>query len=112
MAIKSAEVNQFEQKFQMFDNIGSLNNFYNREDSEFIKKIDKLNFKFYLETDRFINFKTEIEKSQDNLFLLLFKQVSLYVDEIEKLNTKLRHKEELEKRDKNKTEVREIDYNL
>jgi hypothetical protein len=105
MAIKSAEGTQFEQKFQVFDYINNLNNNYYKEDSEIRKKIDKLNFKFYLETDRFLNFKTEIDKSQDNLFLLLFKQVSLYIEEIERLNTKLRHKEGIEKNQKAKTEV-------
>jgi hypothetical protein len=92
-------------KFAMFGETNNLNNFYNKDDSDFKKKIDKLNFKFYLETDRFLNFKTEIEKSQDNLFLYLFKQVSLYIEEIEKLNYKLREKEEQEKQNKNKIEV-------
>jgi hypothetical protein len=100
MAALKAEINQFEQKFQMFENVNNLNSFYN--DPEFKKKIEKLNFKFYLETDRFLNFKTEFEKSQDNLFLILFKQVSHYVEEIEKLNQRLKNKEE--KQNKNKTE--------
>jgi hypothetical protein len=92
--------------FHMFENINNLHNLYNKDDSEFKKKIDKLNFKFYLETDRFLNFKTEIDKSQDNLFLLLFKQVSLYIEEIEKLNVKLKHKEEVQKETKNRHEVK------
>lgn len=92
-----------KQKFSVFDNvnINNLGSFYNNNDSLFKKRVDKLNIRFYLETDKFLNFKTEMDKSQDNLFLVLFKQLSLYVEEIERLNIKLRDKGEQEKHIKN-----------
>jgi hypothetical protein len=91
--------NEEKTKLSIFDNINvnNLNNYYNKDESLFKKKVDKLNFRFYLETDKFLNFKHEMEKSQDHLFLLLFKQISVYVEEIERLNLKIKEKEEYEK---------------
>ncbi len=98
--------NEEKTKLLIFDNINvnNLNNFYNKDESLFKKKVDKLNFRFYLETDKFLNFKHEMEKSQDHLFLLLFKQISVYVEEIERLNVKIKDKEEYEKFNKFKFE--------
>lgn len=89
--------NEDRSKFSIFDNINmnNLGNFYIKEDSLFKKKVDKLNLRFYLETDKFLNHKHEMEKSQDHLFLLLFKQISVYVEEIEKLNVKLREEQKV-----------------
>jgi hypothetical protein len=96
--------NEEKSKLSIFDNINvnNLNNYYNKDESLFKKKVDKLNFRFYLETDKFINFKHEMEKSQDHLFLLLFKQISVYVEEIERLNLKIKEREEYEKFNKYK----------
>lgn len=95
-----------EKKFSIFDNINinNLGMFYHKDESLFKKKIDKLNLRFYLETDKFLNLKQDLEKSQDHLFLYLFKQVSLYIEEIEKLNIKLKEKEDNEKFNKFKLE--------
>lgn len=91
--------NEDKQKFQMFEdlNFNILNNLYSKEDSNFKKSIDKLNLKFYSESNKFLGIKGELEKSQDNLFIILFKQISSYIEEIEKLNIKLKEKEEKEK---------------
>ena len=91
-------------KIQFFEdlNFNILNNIYLKEDSSFKKTIDKLNVKFYSETNKYLGIKSEIEKSQDNLFLILFKQISFYIEEIEKLNIRLREKDEKEKVFKNK----------
>jgi len=93
-----------KQKVQMFEdlNFNVLNSIYSKEDSSFKKIIDKLNTKFYSETNKFLGIKAELEKSQDNLFIILFKQISSYIEEIEKLNIKLKEKEEKEKAFKNK----------
>ncbi len=83
-------------KFQNFDtfNISTFNNAYAKEDSFFKKNIEKLNQKFYTETNKYLATKSELEKSHDNLFSLLFKQITLYIEEIEKLNFKLKEKED------------------
>jgi hypothetical protein len=94
-----------KQKLNLLDSIN--NNTLTRINvkEELKKKIEKLNFKFYLETDKFLNLKTEIEKSQDSLFLTLFKQISLYIEEIDRLNNRIKEKEDNEKLNKNKFEV-------
>lgn len=98
--------NEDKSKFQMFEdlNFNVLNNIYSKEDSSFKKSIDKLNIKFYSETNKYLGIKSELEKSHDNLFIILFKQISSYIEEIEKLNIRLKEKEEKEKVFKNKIE--------
>jgi len=83
-------------KFQNFEelSLNAINSIYSREDSYFKKNIDKLNQKFYAESNKFLTLKAEMEKSHDNLFSLLFKQISNYNEEIDKLNYKLKEKEE------------------
>ena len=91
--------NEDKAKLQMFEdlNFNVLNNIYSKEDSSFKKSIDKLNVKFYSETNKYLGMKIEVEKSHDNLFIILFKQISSYIEEIEKLNIKLKEKDEKEK---------------
>ena len=69
-------------------NLTNLNSYYNNDDVLFKKRIDKLNLKFYLETEKCLDTKTfeDIQKSHNKLFLILFKQISLYIEEIERLN--------------------------
>jgi hypothetical protein len=101
------EISTYEEKQKIILleslNTNNLNGINVKE--ELKKKIEKLNFKFYIETDKFLNLKSEIEKSQDNLFLLLFKQISLYIEEIDKLNNRIKEKEDYEKFYKIKNEV-------
>jgi hypothetical protein len=80
----------------LLDNIHlhNLENYYLNEESVFKKRIDKLNLKFYLETDKYLNNKQDMEKCQDKLFLILFKQISIYIEEIERLNYLLKEKNE------------------
>jgi hypothetical protein len=95
-------------------NINNLGQFYPKDESVFKKKIDKLNYRFYLETEKYLNNKTESEKCQDQLFMILFKQISLYIQEIERLNILLREKIEYEKINKDKNEDifrKEKEYN-
>jgi hypothetical protein len=98
--------NEDKAKLQMFEdlNFNVLNNIYSKEDSSFKKSIDKLNVKFYSETNKYLGMKSEFEKSHDNLFIILFKQISSYIEEIEKLNIKLKEKDEKEKFFKNNIE--------
>ena len=67
-------------------NSNSLNIFYPDSNSDFKKKIDSLNLKFYLETEKYLSNKNPSEKCQTSLFIILFKQINIYIEEIERLN--------------------------
>ena len=67
-------------------NSNSLNIFYPDSNSDFKKKIDSLNLKFYLETEKYLSNKNRSEKCQTSLFIILFKQINIYIEEIERLN--------------------------
>lgn len=67
----------FQKQAQCFDEGSML----------FRKKIDKLNLKFFVETENYLTNKNET--NSDNLFLILFKQISIYSEEINRLNLKL-----------------------
>lgn len=56
----------------------------------FKKKIDKLNLKFYMETEKYLNNQNDMDRCQDQLFIILFKQISLYSEEVERLNSVIR----------------------
>ena len=72
----------------------NLNSFYPREEGgKFLQKIEKLNLNFLILSDKYLKRQSEIEKVKDNLFINLFKQISLYVEEIEKLNLRIKEKE-------------------
>ena len=62
-------------------------------DLNFKHNVDKLNLKFYLETEKILSVPnpnlTEQLEHQNKLFLILFKQINLYIKEIERLNTLL-----------------------
>ena len=64
---------------------------YYDKNSSFKKKIDNLNLKFYLETEKYLNnFKIndhiKNQKLQANLFIILFQQINIFIEEIERLN--------------------------
>ena len=70
-------------------NENNLNVFYDNDTSNFKHNIDQLNLKFYLETEKIIssnNLKDQNINS-NKLFVILFKQINLYISEIERLNT-------------------------
>ena len=72
----------------LLDNLNknSLNIFYRDSSSIFKKKIDDLNLKFYLETEKYLSNQNKQEKTQSSLFIILFKQIKVYIEEIERLN--------------------------
>ena len=72
---------------KILDNINknSLSTFYDSE-SEFKNKIDSLNLKFYLETEKYLCNQNKKIKTQTSLFIILFKQIIIYIKEIERLN--------------------------
>ena len=70
-------------------NENNLNAFYEDDNSNFKRNIDQLNLKFYLETEKIIkssNNNNEVCFNSNTLFLILFKQINLYISEIERLN--------------------------
>ena len=70
------------------DNNLNLNIYYQDNSSNFKHSIDQLNLKFYLETKKILSQKNnlDIKESQNILFLILFKQIKLYIKEIERKN--------------------------
>ena len=78
---------------KILDNItkNSLSSFYDSE-SEFKNKIDSLNLKFYLETEKYLCNQNKKIKTQTSLFIILFKQIIIYIEEIERLNLIIIHK--------------------
>ena len=74
----------------------NLNEFYDIESSLFLKRIEKLNLKFYWTSECVLN-QEEIKYPYNKLFLILFKQISLYIEEISRLNKQLRQKNKNEK---------------
>lgn len=81
--------------------LNTLNDFYDIETSIFKKRIDKLNLKFYWESES-LGAQKEIPKPYNKLFLILFKQINLFTDEIERLNLIIRDKNKNEKYFKDK----------
>ena len=70
-------------------NDNNLSVFYDNSESNFKRNIDQLNLKFYLETEKILSPSNKCDKgeNQNKLFLILFKQINLYIKEIERLNT-------------------------
>ena len=74
-------------------NDNNLKIFYKEDSSNFKRNIDQLNLKFYLETEKIISSNNQSKTKEENisfnsnkLFLILFKQINLYIKEIERLN--------------------------
>ena len=61
----------------------NLNLFYQDDSNNFKHNIDSLNLKFYLETEKILSSNMN---NSGNLFFILFKQITLYIKEIERLN--------------------------
>ena len=64
-------------------NNNNLNLFYQDDSNNFKRSIDSLNLKFYLETEKLLSSNMN---NSGNLFFILFKQITLYIKEIERLN--------------------------
>ena len=69
----------------------SVLDLYYNKNSLFKNKIDNLNLQFYLETEKYLKYfnlnnHAMYQKIQANLFIILFKQINLYIQEIERLN--------------------------
>lgn len=71
-----------------------LSDFYSKKDisnnsNNFMERIQKLNKKFYLCSEKYLQSKSNLEKMNDELYLNLFRQIDCYVDEIQRLNKKI-----------------------
>ena len=74
----------------------NLNDYYDIETSLFLKRIEKLNLKFFWTSECILN-QQDIKYPYNKLFLILFKQISLYIEEIARLNKQLKLKIKNEK---------------
>ena len=70
-------------------NENNLNFYYKDNISNFKYNIDQLNLQFYLETEKILSSNNTSCHNENKLFLILFKQINLYIREIERLNTVL-----------------------
>ena len=59
----------------------NLNDYYDIETSLFLKRIEKLNLKFYWTSECVLN-QQDIKYPYNKLFLILFKEISLYMGNI------------------------------
>ena len=88
----------------------NLNLFYNDDSMNFKHNIDSLNLKFYLETEKILSSNIT---NAGNLFFILFKQITLYIKEIERLNIiilSLKNDEESAKKMEYFLQKREMDF--
>ena len=74
----------------------NLSEYYDIESNLFMKRIEKLNLKFFWTSESILN-NQEIQYPYNKLFLILFKQISLYIEEISRLNKQLKLKNKNEK---------------
>ena len=94
----TAQNNILDEKFEELDFIKTIDDmkqnvldYYYDKNSAFKQKIDKLNLKFYLETEKYLNNNKKNDsnrnqKLQANLFIILFQQINVFIEEIERLN--------------------------
>lgn len=73
--------------------INILDEYYDKENSLFKKRIDFLNMRFYIETEKCLDSKIDIQLCKDKLLLILFKQIFLYMEEIERLHKLIKEKD-------------------
>lgn len=79
------KINSCESLSNIIDALSNnnLNLFYQDDSTNFKRNIDNLNLKFYFETEKLLSTNNNYS---NNLFLILFKQITLYIKEIERLN--------------------------
>ena len=79
--------------------LNNLNDYYDIETNLFKKRIEKLNLKFYWIYDSVLGEETNniLLYPYNKLFLILFKEISLYIEEILRLNKQLSSKNKNEK---------------
>jgi hypothetical protein len=94
----TAQNNILDEKFEELDFMKTIDDmkqnvldYYYDKNSAFKQKIDNLNLKFYLETEKYLNNNKKNDsnrnqKLQANLFIILFQQINVFIEEIERLN--------------------------
>ena len=80
---------KFPDSFLLTDKIEKPSSKLKMGISELDENIRKLNYEFYNNSIKFKNLKSKLDKIDDELFLNLFRQIDLYVEEVEKLNKKI-----------------------
>ena len=97
--------------------LNNLNDYYDLETNLFKKRIEKLNLKFYWIYESILGEETinNLLYPYNKLFLILFKEISLYIEEILRLNKQLNLKSKNEKyyiQKINDYKIKEKDYLL
>ena len=79
--------------------LNNLNDYYDIETNLFKKRIEKLNLKFYWIYESILGEESnnKLIYPYNKLFLILFKEISLYIEEILRLNKQLNSKSKNEK---------------
>ena len=100
-APNQSEISNKNSSLQIYNFINdmpfeNLNDYYDIESSLFLKRIEKLNLKFYWTSESILN-QQDIKYPYNKLFLILFKQISLYIEEIARLNKQIKQKTKNEK---------------
>ncbi len=72
------KINSCESLSNIIDALSNnnLNLFYQDDSTNFKRNIDNLNLKFYFETEKLLSTNNNYS---NNLFLILFKQINLYI---------------------------------
>ena len=76
--------------------LNNLNDYYDIESNIFNKRIQKLNLKFFWTSEALLT-QNEIQFPYNKLFLILFKEISLYIEEITRLNKQIQLKSKNER---------------
>jgi hypothetical protein len=95
--INNSNYNSNKDSFisKIFQETNPLAIYYSKDEgNKFISKLNKLNLNFLSISDKYQSKQKDIDKLKDNLFFNLFKQINIYIEEIERLNIKLKAKTE------------------
>ncbi len=86
--------NKWAQEFSSIEsnNFKSIIHHYHSQESTFKKKINKLNLNCHINIDKYQTSRFNYESSMDQLIDSLFKQVTVYIEEIDRLNNLLQEK--------------------
>jgi len=80
--------NKWQKEFHSIENnnFKSISHYYQNQDSNFKNKINKLSLSCNINIDKYQSSKNSYESTVDQLLDSLFKQLVIYIEEIDRLN--------------------------